>query len=1047
MRLVFLLLALLLPRLALAEANVLVIHSYHQGMQWTDAQQAGLEAVVRSEPVHLQVDYMDSKRYQSPWYLDQLVDLYRAKLSSEKFDAILVTDDNALWLVNQLSDEIGPTPVLMSGINTYKPAKHANLSRIGGVLEANDVAANMTLIQTVQPEVRQYYFITDHTTTGRELWQDAQTYLSQHPELDYTYLSPQSFADLFEAVSQLPPHSAIVFLSYFVDGHGVYMPSRELMQTLTRSANAPVYVSYRFLLEGGALGGVVSRGYDQGMILGQLLKQVLHDPNTEYPLFLNSPRQVMFNYPALQRWKIPVDQEQVLLVNRPLSWFDKYAGQVRLFSLVLAVMLSVILLLIVIIRRLRRSERKLTLSRTLFEGVFDQSFQFIAILHPSGQLQSANLALQDLLGRSVIKYDRPFWDWGCWERASTEQLKQSFVSATRSQLVRFETGINSSEDGTRILDISIKPLPQTEGVEGQLLLEARDVTSRHHMEEKLREREISYRLLYEQQPVILLAINQHGRIQSVNQFATELLGYSKREMLGHKVTDFYLDAEDIPQHFISAHQGKDEQNVWRRQLRYTSASGKAVWIRETIRSSLSQHQLLLVGEDITSTRELEAKLEYQANHDYLTSLFNRSYFERQLDVSLSEARDKGARHAMLYLDLDQFKVINDTAGHEAGDEALKQVAWLLRGIMPHKATLARLGGDEFAIILSHCEVEGALRLGAEILHLLEESEFYWQNTRFSLSASIGIRLIDHTAGSPQQVHAQADTACYAAKDEGRNRLHLYRPDDEELQRREREMAYVNHIRRALDEQRFELYAQAIAPLATPSTGHHYEILIRMRSSDGAMIPPGLFMPAAERYNLAHLIDRYVVHAVLLWLEAHPEAVTPLKLCSVNLSGQSMGNPDFVDFLLTRIGQSSVPASKLCLEITETAAIGNMSEAIELFTQLKSLGCLISLDDFGAGLSSFGYLKRLPVDLIKIDGMFVRDIADDEVDFAMVKAINELAKKMGKQTVAEFVENDAILRRLEQLGVDYAQGYQFGKPMPLARLVERLNQAPVTATVL
>ncbi|MDO6708271.1 ABC transporter substrate binding protein [Photobacterium sp. 1_MG-2023] len=1039
MRLVLLLLVLLMPRLALAEANVLVIHSYHQGMRWTDAQQAGLSDAVRASQIHLQIDYMDSKRYQSPWYLHQLVDLYKAKLGNENFDAIVVTDDNALWLVNQLAAYIGETPVLMSGVNQYRPEKHSNLSRVGGIFEANDVSANINLVQTIQPDVQHFYFISDHTTTGREIWQDTQDYLSQHPELPYTLLSPQTFTELFDSVSQLPPKSAIVFLSYFMDGNGTYLSSREVMKHLSNRANAPVYASYRFLLDSGALGGVVSRGYDQGLMLGQLLKQVLNGAVSEFPAFLTSPRQVMFNYPALKRWKVQVDQSQVLLVNQPVSWLERYSGHVRLISMVLAAMLVVIMLLIVIIRRLRRSERKLTQSRTLFEGVFDQSFQFIAILNQGGQLKSANLAMQDLLGRSVIKYDCPFWEWGCWERASTQQLRQSFLSASHTQLVRFETGINSSEDGVRILDISIKPLPQTEGEECQLLLEARDVTARHHMEEKLREREISYRLLYEQQPVILLAINQHGRIQSVNQFATELLGYSKREMLGHKVTDFYLDDVEIPQHFISTHQGKEEQSVWRRQLRYTCASGKAVWIRETIRSSLSQHQLLLVGEDITSTRELEAKLEYQANHDYLTNLFNRSYFERQLDTSLNEAREKSARHAMLYLDLDQFKVINDTAGHEAGDEALKQVAWLLRGIMPHKATLARLGGDEFAIILNHCEVEGALRLGAEILHLLEESEFYWQNTRFSLSASIGIRLIDDTAGSPQQVHAQADTACYAAKDEGRNRLHLYRPDDEELQRREREMAYVSHIRRALDEQRFELYAQTIAPLASRAKGHHYEVLLRMRSSDGAMIPPGLFMPAAERYNLAHLIDRYVVNAVLDWLEVHPEAVAPLQLCSVNLSGQSMGNPDFVDFLLTRIGRSSIPASKLCLEITETAAIGNMSEAIELFTQLKSLGCMISLDDFGAGLSSFGYLKRLPVDLIKIDGMFVRDIADDEVDMAMVTAINDLAKKMGKQTVAEFVENDAILSRLEQLGVDYAQGYRFGKPMPLPALVAHLNQ--------
>ncbi|WP_081879058.1 EAL domain-containing protein [Photobacterium sanctipauli] len=406
---------------------------------------------------------------------------------------------------------------------------------------------------------------------------------------------------------------------------------------------------------------------------------------------------------------------------------------------------------------------------------------------------------------------------------------------------------------------------------------------------------------------------------------------------------------------------------------------------------------------------------------------------------LGEARDKGARHAMFYIDLDQFKVINDTAGHEAGDEALKQVALLLKGITPEQATLARLGGDEFAVILHHCTMEEAVKFGREVLYVLDEASFYWQSARFNFSCSIGIRLIDETSGSSQQVHAQADTACYAAKDEGRNRLHLYHPDDEELRRREQEMACVSLIRRALADKQLELYAQQIAPLGAACSRHHYEILVRLRSPEGEMVSPGLFMPAAERYNLAHLIDRYVVNEVIDWLDAHPEAVAQLEMCAINLSGQSMGDRDFVRFLIEKISQSGLPSDRFCLEITETAAIGNMSEAIQLFTRLKTLGCKISLDDFGSGLSSFGYLKRLPVDIIKIDGMFVRDIADDEMDFAMVKVINELAKKMGKQTVAEFVESEAILARLKALEVDYAQGYLFGQPKPLAELVGQLSQ--------
>jgi len=1019
--------------------DTLVIHSYHQGMSWTDSLQAGLESASQPYGIPLHVSYMDSKRYQSDGYLNELLDIYRTKLTREKYRAIVVTDDHALWLVNQLSEEVGDTPVLMVGINNYQPEKHDRLARVTGVLEASSSIDNIALALSQQPDLQQVYVIADETYTGQAMWQEIDDYLTLNPsDLVVHRLSSGKFSDIYSQAALLPEQSAIIFLSYYFDSSGNYMGSRSFVDTLTEGASAPVYASYQYLLEHGVVGGNMISGFEQGQLIGQLLVTIINGDVSQLPMFTHSAGKEMFNHQALLRWGLTVPDD-VVVMNKPQSWFERYNKELRAMTIAVVIMAAIIVFLSLIIRRLHKSEQKLQQSRALFEGVFDQSFQYIGILDYNGVLISGNLALQNLVGRSIIKYDRPVWRWHCWEQETVVRLSKAFYAAWQDQRVRFEVEIQSNDDGRRVLDIAMKRMPESVGEAEQLLFEARDVTSRHQMEEKLREREVSYRLLYEQQPVILLAVDNQARIQSVNQFAADLLGYSKRQLLGHKVTDFYYDDVPLPQQYISGVRETNEQKLWRRQLRYKCADGHTVWIRETIRPTQSKLQLLLVGEDITSTRELEAQLEYQACHDYLTDLYNRNHFEQQLEEVLLEARNKGARHAMLYIDLDQFKVINDTAGHEAGDEALKQVALLLRGITPDRATLSRLGGDEFAIILRNCSPVEAVKFGNEILLLLEEAEFYWQNNRFSFSGSIGIRLIDETAGSTQQVHAQADTACYAAKDEGRNRLHLYHPDDEELKRRELEMECVNLIRKALAEKRLELHAQQIAPLTSTSRKQHYEILVRIRENDGSMISPGLFMPAAERYNLAHLIDRYVVNAVIDWLVAHPAAVDQLELCSINLSGQSMGNRDFVHFMVDKIRASGLPTNKLCLEITETAAIGNMSEAILLFTQLKSLGCLIALDDFGSGLSSFGYLKRMPVDIIKIDGMFVRDIADDEMDFAMVKAINELAKKMGKQTVAEFVENEAILNRLDELGVDYAQGYLFGKPQPLAELVSELRQ--------
>lgn len=1045
MRFIALLFCCWLMPAAASPNDTLVIHSYHQGMRWTKAIQSGLESATKPYGIPLHVNYLDSKRYQSPDYLAELLDLYRTKLAREHYRYIVVVDDNALWLLNQLGDEVGETPVVLLGINDYSPDRHKNLKNVVGVLEQTDPSDNISLALSVMPDLERVYVIADNTVTGRALWKSMREFMSiNFLDLAVSRVGTQSFERVFEQMAELPPKSAIIYLSYYLDGSGQYMSSDDFLNRLTQTAAAPVYASYRYLLENGVAGGVMTSGFDKGQLAGQQLVKLVNGEITEFPAFVHNHGQAIFNYPVMKRWHLKASNIDMLVVNEPQSWLHRYQREIKVLAITLAVMGGVIMLLMMIIRRLRKGEQRLRQSRALFAGVFDQSFQYIGILDSEGLLVSANLTMQDLVGRSVLKYDQPLWQWYCWPVPASESLKDAFATAGIDQPVRLELEIQSQDDGTRVLDIVVKRLPADEAGEPQLLFEARDVTTRRQMEETLREREISYRLLYEQQPVMLLTVDRLSRIQSVNQFAADLLGYSKRELLGHKVTRFYDGDTPMPQQYITSTREGAGPRVWRRQLRYCCADGRRVWIRETIRQSQGRQHLLVVGEDITSTRELEEQLAYQARHDYLTDLYNRNHFEHALETALQESRDQQALHAMFYIDLDQFKVINDTAGHEAGDEALKQVAQLLKDLTPEEAVLARLGGDEFAVILHHSNLNDAIAFGRRILKTLEVAEFYWQSTRFSLGASIGLRMIDGTAGSSQQVHAQADTACYAAKDEGRNRLHLYRPDDEELRRRQREMEWVSLIRRALAEHRVVMYAQQIVPINPEAgRGHHYEILMRIYDDSGELVSPGVFMPAAERYNLAHRIDRYVVSEVFDWLVANPDAVEALDMCAINLSGQSMGDRDFVHFLMDKIRSSGLPTHKLCLEITETAAIGNMSEAIRLCTRLKALGCVISLDDFGSGLSSFGYLKRLPVDIIKIDGMFVRDINDDEMDLAMVKAINELAKTMGKQTVAEFVETPQILARLEALGVDYAQGYLFGQPQPLAELVAQLsNRAEV-----
>ena len=438
--------------------------------------------------------------------------------------------------------------------------------------------------------------------------------------------------------------------------------------------------------------------------------------------------------------------------------------------------------------------------------------------------------------------------------------------------------------------------------------------------------------------------------------------------------------------------------------------------------------------DVTEARTLSEQLSYQASHDALTDLINRYAFEKYLQEFMDSARAEAIEHVLCYLDLDQFKIINDTCGHIAGDELLRQVAGVLQQLVRERDILARLGGDEFGLLLERCSVRQAKRVTTEMQNALITYRFQWEDKTFTIGTSIGVVTINQASESAVSVLSKADAACYAAKDAGRNRVHVYHEDDAELAKRRGEMHWVSVINQALDENRFHLAFQPIAPLGKAHIdGDHYELLIRMRDENGDTVAPGAFLPAAERYNLSTSIDRWVVEAAFGWLRDHPQNLKRLFLCSINLSGTSLGSNEFLGFVARQFAEKNLPPQKICFEITETAAIANLAHATQFMSALKKLGCRFSLDDFGSGLSSFAYLKNLPVDYLKIDGMFVKDIVEDPIDYAMVKSINEIAHVMGKQTIAEFVENDAILEKLRVIGVHFAQGYGIGRPRPLEEM--------------
>jgi diguanylate cyclase (GGDEF)-like protein len=444
---------------------------------------------------------------------------------------------------------------------------------------------------------------------------------------------------------------------------------------------------------------------------------------------------------------------------------------------------------------------------------------------------------------------------------------------------------------------------------------------------------------------------------------------------------------------------------------------------------------VIVFHDVTKERRLKRALSYQASHDALTGLINRREFDNRLHAAVLSAQRGEGSYALLYIDLDQFKVVNDTCGHQAGDRLLRDVTGLLQTRVRASDTIARLGGDEFGVLLEGCTLEQATRIAEGVRQAIRDYRFMWGASTLSVGASVGVVQIKAETENVASIMSAADIACYAAKDEGRNRIHVYEQDG--VSHRHREMHWVSRVTRAVEENRLELFFQPIVPTSVadrsaPKQPHFHELTVRLRDDDGHLVPPSEFIPAAERYNVMSIIDRWVVTRAVDLLKERQKSGVPLPLLAVNLSGTSLNEQSFAEFVLQLVGESSI-ANALCFEITETAAVTSLSNAIYFMRELKARGCKFSLDDFGSGLSSFMYLKTLPVDFLKIDGQFISHIAEDAVDRSMVEAISKVGRALGISTVAECVESEAVLDELKRIGVDFAQGFFVAAPLPIAQL--------------
>lgn len=686
----------------------------------------------------------------------------------------------------------------------------------------------------------------------------------------------------------------------------------------------------------------------------------------------------------------------------------------------------------VLILGYQRKNRQLAEQRAMVQRIVDSEPECVKTVGRDGRLLDMNPA-----GLRIIEADSK-------QQVQFGNVYDLIAEEDRQAYIEFNNRVFQGESGTMEYDvIGLKgsrkrvethavPLLDEDGRVSAHLAVTRDISAFRKSQEALKR----FSVAVEQCASVVMITDTQARITYVNPRFTHVTGFSAEEALG-STPGILRSGKQTDEFYRNLWNTILAGREWRGKMQNQRKSGELYWAMAVI-SPLKDEtgqitHYLCTQEDVTSSELLTEQLDYQARHCMLTGLVNRYEFEQRLHALMRSVVQAPAEHAVFFLDLDQFKVINDTCGHLAGDQLLRQISALIQRQVRKQDLVSRSGGDEFAVLMEHCPQAEAARIAEKLRAAIEDSTFGWGENIFRITVSVGVVSLDEHSTSVADVLSKADTSCYMAKELGRNRVYIYR-DDETSQRRLDEAQWVARIHEGIEKNRFCLYVQDIEGLQEEH--RHYEVLIRYRGGDGELVPPGAFLPPAERFGLSPKLDRWVIHHVCEFLAARREQsplAPPLQL-SINLSGPSIADDDLLQFVRDALQKYQIDPQQLCFEITETAAITHLSNAIFFIREMKEIGCRFALDDFGSGLSSFGYLKTLPVDFVKIDGIFVKDILEDEVDLAMVRSINDIGHLMGKKTIAEFVENQKIADVLRNVGVDYAQGYGISRPRSIDELM-------------
>ena len=680
---------------------------------------------------------------------------------------------------------------------------------------------------------------------------------------------------------------------------------------------------------------------------------------------------------------------------------------------------------------LRSSEARF---RGLYESVLEGVYQF----SPSGKVLAVNPAFVRLLGYRNAEdiYALPgaaslYWDPAA-RAVFVHELERAGEVHTAETLLRRRDGAQLVVlESARVVR---NELQQVVAYEGTIA----DITERKRVEQAIFEEKERAQVTLQSIGDGVITTNRDGRIEYLNPVAEQLSGWKGADARGATIMEVLrlrdeISHEEIENPLLRCLREDKVVNFGEHSV-LINRLGQEIAIQDSAAPIRDRNGrtvgAVVVFRDVTKERRLKRALSFQASHDALTGLINRREFDSRLQAAVHGARSGDGTHALLYVDLDQFKVVNDTCGHPAGDRLLRDVTALLQQQVRSADVIARLGGDEFGILIQHCSLEQATRIADQIRQAVRDYRFSWGHHAASIGTSIGVVPITADSESVASLLSAADIACYAAKDSGRNRVHVY--DSTQVSGRHREMYWVSRVTRAVEEGRLELYTQPIMPTRqdSPRLPPFHELLVRLRDNDGELVLPGEFLPAAERYNVIGAIDRWVLESAVKRLRQYMAAGLEVPLLSINLSGSSIGERNFLDFVLSLVEDPAI-GGHLCFEITESAIITGLSQITYFVQEVRKRGCRIALDDFGTGLSSFHYLKKLTVDFLKIDGQFVGSLTNHPVDRSMVEAISKVAGALGIATIAERVESAEALERLTELGVDFAQGYQLARPEPLA----------------